>query len=1657
MKKFRSKIAVFLSVILIWTTLVPGIGGSAVLAAGEDNVDRDSDGDFNYDPVLGEVTQVDPDFSVEPAAEEQFAEGNIRFEIDGGHVNTDNLFIPEGESVTLGDGSILTFNNGQFLLDDVPIASVNDTDDGEGTALQIDLSAPLPNGNFEEGSTGEMVPSWELNTSSEGPNGEIVDQIWLGDLATKTQGRSYNGITETETGVYTVTGPGNEYTYETNVDYNKLASTDDSQMTEGFEALFGSLSGFVKSVYNDTDNSSQALEIGFLNSLLLDGDYGKKDGEIASSFGIEAISEPFKANKGDKLFFDWKANDGGDDYEVYGFLINESNDNHTEILYGRGSSQGWTTNSGEIPADGTYKFRFVAGSFNRTDGTTHGATLSIDNIKVVSQEVVVGVVDAIGRMVHYENSLYSDDRPINITVTNGDGNPSTVTDSDVVVKMSTQEEAATQLATELTIDSPTDNKLIYDPSEKTITGSTQSGSTVNVTVTDPEGNEVLNEAATVIDDNWSIELTDNLIKGEYTIKALASKGGATSVEEESTFTYVDTTDLEAYINDDIPVIVTAEEDYQAGWSDYQAALGAANDLLDGISDGAETPTQAAVDQALTDLQDAVVALEKNPPIETKPATYEHGDNKIIIDFNKDVKLTNNGDPSDGFTVTVDGVDYPVTDAEANGEKITLTIEGELDSDAGEVKVDYNGEADNLYGDEPNGSADETFTIVAKDEFGAGLQITDTIGYTDDRTPVFIGNAHIDSDSVTLTFKDNIGNVVPGLENVIADLDTEGNWTYRIPSDLAYGGNYTVEVTATNDEGGPRTVTKSEKFFVVNKEGLQTEFNEVDEFVQKDYRAGWEAFEDAREHAGNVLDTPTASQDEVDTALEELEEARDALEKHPPVETNPATYEHGDNKITIEFDKNITLTNTEIPGEGFKVTVDGETLYATDAVADGNKVTLTVDQPLDSDAGEVKVDYTPNEDKPNLFGDEENGTADEPFEIIATDEFGKGLQIIGTKGNTDDRTPSFNGEIHPDADNVTLTIVDSEDNKVVTGVVATIDGEGWTFEDWTDLNELTPGAYTVQATAKDTDTGRTVTKSADFTVVDKTTLQEAVDSGEELKQDDHRAGWDTFAEELEDANNVLNNPTASQDEVQSALGELEEARDALEKHEPEAINARFDHGHDEITISFDKNVEFANGEVEPITGFTVTVDGEEVEVTVAELVKVDPESKTNKVKLTLAEGTELSSDANVKVHYNKAEADSNLFGDEENGTAVEDFEFEAGDPFGHALQIDEPNGITNDLTPIIEGTADKGAESATITITGPDGEEIIVDKEGLPINSDGTWTYDIPETLAPGEYKVEVTTTQTGRPDVTKDHYFTVVDKTALMATDDVITAEELVEDAYTEDSWAKFDQAFNHANDVIADQEATQDQVDQANEGLLKAYEELVYKEQLDKEVVDSESLIPSHYSLASWEDYTMALTHAQEVLNNPASTQEEVDEALEALKVARDALAVDKTMLDAEENQAEELEESDYSQASWSNYLEVLEKAQTVLNDPNATQDEVDEAEAVLAAARAALSVDKQPLDEEESKSEELQASNYTETSWNAYQEALEHAETVLADENATQAEVDAALAELVDAREALEGEEELPDTATDVFNWLMIGLVILLAGFLLLFLQKRRNKANS
>ncbi|HZG79758.1 MAG TPA: S-layer homology domain-containing protein, partial [Brevibacillus sp.] len=217
-----------------------------------------------------------------------------------------------------------------------------------------------------------------------------------------------------------------------------------------------------------------------------------------------------------------------------------------------------------------------------------------------------------------------------------------------------------------------------------------------------------------------------------------------------------------------------------------------------------------------------------------------------------------------------------------------------------------------------------------------------------------------------------------------------------------------------------------------------------------------------------------------------------------------------------------------------------------------------------------------------------------------------------------------------------------------------------------------------------------------------------------------------------------------------------------------------------------------------------------------------------------------------------------------------------------------------------------------------------------------------------------------------------VDKSKLQAKVDEIEAEKLIADDYTNESWSELEKALERATSVLADPEATQKEVDAALSALKDAYNGLekvsseVDKSKLQAKVdeIAAENLDEDDYTKESWRELEKALEKAEAVLADSHATQKEVDAALSALKKAREGLkksgepTVDKSKLEAKVDEIveEDLDEDDYTGSSWRKLEKALKQAKDVLADPDATQDEVDEALAELKKARRDLTTaDKQ------------------------------------------------------------------------------------------------------
>ena len=245
----------------------------------------------------------------------------------------------------------------------------------------------------------------------------------------------------------------------------------------------------------------------------------------------------------------------------------------------------------------------------------------------------------------------------------------------------------------------------------------------------------------------------------------------------------------------------------------------------------------------------------------------------------------------------------------------------------------------------------------------------------------------------------------------------------------------------------------------------------------------------------------------------------------------------------------------------------------------------------------------------------------------------------------------------------------------------------------------------------------------------------------------------------------------------------------------------------------------------------------------------------------------------------------------------------------------------------------------------------------------------------------VTVTYQGKSaviDITVSQPAPTVSKTDLDKAIKAIEAKNPDSSKYTADSWKTFADAMAHAKAVIADDSATQQDVDNALKALTDAYAGLtektpepapVSKSELDKKIkaIEAEKLDGSKYTADSWKAFETALAHAKAVIASDSATQQDVDAALGALTSARDGLTekgevkpdpkpepgtVDKAALDkaVKKVEAEKLDGSKYTAESWKAFETALAHAKAVIGNANSTQFDIDNALSMLNDARAAL-----------------------------------------------------------------------------------------------------------
>ena len=168
--------------------------------------------------------------------------------------------------------------------------------------------------------------------------------------------------------------------------------------------------------------------------------------------------------------------------------------------------------------------------------------------------------------------------------------------------------------------------------------------------------------------------------------------------------------------------------------------------------------------------------------------------------------------------------------------------------------------------------------------------------------------------------------------------------------------------------------------------------------------------------------------------------------------------------------------------------------------------------------------------------------------------------------------------------------------------------------------------------------------------------------------------------------------------------------------------------------------------------------------------------------------------------------------------------------------------------------------------------------------------------------------------------------------------------SYTPNSIARYQEALNNAVKVYNDDDVTSedilkaiDQLEDSVKGLTKIVDKMELEETINSA---SKQLDTAKYTPQSIELLTVTLQKAKEVFNDDNATKHEVDEAINKLNEVVAALVVkaDKNNLISIFNTALKLDKEKYTSESLTKVEALLEKVESIIDDENAAQAEVDE-----------------------------------------------------------------------------------------------------------------------
>uniref|UniRef100_UPI00255AB2DC LPXTG cell wall anchor domain-containing protein n=1 Tax=Thomasclavelia cocleata TaxID=69824 RepID=UPI00255AB2DC len=243
---------------------------------------------------------------------------------------------------------------------------------------------------------------------------------------------------------------------------------------------------------------------------------------------------------------------------------------------------------------------------------------------------------------------------------------------------------------------------------------------------------------------------------------------------------------------------------------------------------------------------------------------------------------------------------------------------------------------------------------------------------------------------------------------------------------------------------------------------------------------------------------------------------------------------------------------------------------------------------------------------------------------------------------------------------------------------------------------------------------------------------------------------------------------------------------------------------------------------------------------------------------------------------------------------------------------------------------------------------------------------------------------------------------------------------------AEFEAALAEAETILADETADQLTIDASFTRLSTAIHMLEFlkgdKTALGELIAEAEKYEEGNYTTDSWANFQEALDAAKDVMNNENALEEEVVEALNNLTQGIGQLVVraDKSLLQNLYDMVNGLDTSKYIATTVEGLTAPMAEALTVLENADATQEEIDAAYEALMRAylNLRLKPSKDLLQDLINKANGLNSANYSAKTWAVVENEVLNAKAVLENPEASEAEVKAAEIALTKALAGLEAK---------------------------------------